>query len=118
MNEKELRELDAWIAEHVMGWRGIEWFQPDSPRLADRQPKGFYRSVVNGVCVAIPAYTTSPADAMMVLERCQKHGTTLALNLGSSGQYWVSDCDKKARYAVAETLPLAIALFAKKLFSK
>lgn len=137
--EQELRELDAWIAEHVMGTKnmfGLKkrgfWYRPNAHGYTDRQseawqlpfeeakkheyPHGGHDDRVTVCEIEIPSYTSNPAAAMQVLEKCAEK-TTVALNQGTTG-WFISDCDKKLRFAVAETLPLAICLFAKKLFSK
>ena len=72
----------------------------------------------------VPKYTTDPAAAMQVLEkcaemfdkRCDGHGACVSLDAGE----WAvieSDTCKGAR-AYASTLPLAIALFARGLFKE
>lgn len=100
MNEKEMRELDAWIAEHVMGLSMEEQFgNPDNPIRGTITP---------------PNYTTNPAAAMLVLEKCLTMADELEIRLCYDCEYKVFDWSKAAK---AETLPLAICLFAKKLFS-
>jgi len=65
-----------------------------------------------------PHYTTDPAAAMAVLERCAekeaKEFDGVQIDKLESG-WIVSTCEVDAH---APTLPLAITLFAKKLFEK
>lgn len=110
MTTNELREIDAWIAEHVMGAK-------ENPR--------FSGSVIGitKVWLDTRTYETfSPTEisdyAMEVLEKCIGKGV---VNLReSSNGYFIdkSPANPPYVYAEAETLPLAICLFAKKLFSK
>jgi hypothetical protein len=112
MNEKEMRELDCWLAINVMG-NSIH-------NAASAKGEQWYWSAVNNCVMDSYAHsfkpTDDPAAAMQVLEKCCNK-TTLAINHGTTG-WWVSDCDKKSRFAVAETLPLAICLLARKVFAK
>lgn len=95
MSTTELRDLDAWICEHVMGWR---------------------KSDVIKRPAMIPNYSTSSAAAMEVLKKCQDI-RCLAINknsitsLGGEDEKAIVMCD-------APTLELAICMFAKKLFTK
>jgi len=110
---EELRELDAWIAEHVMGlvrhpcwythehWEGV-WRVPDGT-------KGFNKF----------RPTTDPAAAMAVLEKCAEVESPVSVatcfEAGTWSVFVGGHWDEKRS---AETLPLAICLFAKALFSK
>lgn len=115
MTAKELRELDAWIAEYVMGCRLVDM-------LRDLKDFTFLKSDDSGVLLLMPGSkklisfspTTDPADAMMVLEKCVEF-TSLAISNGTTG-FMISDMDKKSRWEIQDSLPLAICLFAKKLF--
>jgi hypothetical protein len=121
MNDKQLRELDAWIAEHVMGYRkatkqeldlhsrrDIWWVSPDSDGENSTQMHPY-----------LPLFTADPAAAMMVLEKClseTKDAITMAETptiAAHMGRYTVAN---EEVVECAETLPLAICLFAKKLF--
>ena len=124
MTDKELRELDAWIAEHVMGWitecheDRVLFFPPDLDTEKKRRKWSYG--------ISINRYTTDPAAAMMVLEKCimylsDKFGS---VDLDHHGKFEIAAM-MRGEYAAdtendvdAETLPLAICLFAKKLFSK
>lgn len=108
MTKQEHNELDAWIAEHVFDLKfdpaSENWFDPVHPR---RNPKAF----------ELPKFTTDPAVAMEVLKKCAlKSGRCLEI-LFDSDDKWVVSHDAKIVSGVAETLELAICLFARQLFS-
>ena len=141
LTEQEMRELDAWIAEHVMGW--VWWHLPKT------DPKHF--TPETGICklirsdenwpahkhwqgkriavpmenvkqdVDVPRYTTDPAAAMEVLKKCGFHKNNAIQiyclraeeNRDGKESFWINDPRLEAN-----TLELAIALFANKLFSK
>lgn len=113
MNEKELRELDAWIAVHVM--RYIPVIRPADSTY----PVLKYWIDGAGLEILQPQFspTSDEGSAMQVLKRCREI-VSVALPAGGSTGVMVQDLDKKSRYAIAETLELAICLFAKKLFTK
>jgi Phage ABA sandwich domain len=118
MTTTELRKLDAWIAEHVMGWLRVNSNEKlDHPQRFNVLPDRILIGQNMGHRIIEYSPTTDPAAAMQVLEKCITGNTSIAINHGTTG-WWVTDCDKKKNYAIAETLPLAICLFAKKLFSK
>lgn len=136
--ETELRELDAWIAEHVMGWK---------PTFAVRKGDHYYRAGERGYTSSLyesgcylkeeaeallvrgedmslvpherPNYTTNPADAMAVLEKCaEKVSLGIEISRDDSGEWFVENIGSDSTEAVmADTLPLAIAKFARQLFS-
>jgi len=95
MSEKQLRELDAFIAEHVFGFDMAETSVDDIER-----------------------YTTDPAAAMMVLEKCCERTEDGRVIVRMGGNKWIATGSNTSIYCVAETLPLAICLFAKELFAK
>lgn len=112
MSEKELRELDAWIAEHVMGWVRASEIENA------REGKSFFAGQTRTWArIGKPfSPTTDPAAAMQVMERCI-HTDDVVIYKTVNEKYGVrSDITDMA--IDAETLPLAICLFAKKLFSK
>ena len=120
LTDKELRELDAWIWTHVLGWvpfREEEYPHRNGYALGDDTGEK---------CLEcdMPQCSTDPAAAMQVLEKC-------AVELGGEGERacaveWLpmeeewriieTDTPDGVR-AQAKTLPLAICLFAKELFS-
>lgn len=132
MTDKQLRELDAWIAEHVMGWKRVEKFvdlssshfnvRDDGEVLAYGWPENL------GITFAP---TTDPAAAMAVLEKCAEkaYACIQKTRPGDStldrvhGHYNVRKLDRTGMWepgiiANAKTLPLAICLFAKKVFAR
>lgn len=150
MNDKEMRELDAWVAEHVMGLppcyvvikRGLFYRLGDRGYTSKMSEAGRYTleeakarewrhdEQVTYAPWQCEKYTTDPAAAMLVLEKCVARCILSRAEIGI-GEY--SDLDgfqgfkvhafcfssqKVEASSVAETLPLAICLFAKKLFQK
>ena len=138
MTTQELRELDAWIAEKVMGDNGVKiWYaskdggesgslfsgelitRKDVSEFCQRHPE--YAVIER---VQYPHYTTSPADAMEVLNKCLRHaadhnldavemyaepdGVVVSINDDEGGQIMVK----------AATTEPAICLFARELFSQ
>ena len=118
MTTEELRELDAWIAENLFGmkhdWRNCHWCQSSDPYALNN---GHFQR-----------YTSDPAAAMEVLKKlsskCEEMSGDLVI---SSGGIWTVGIQRYAEYGgaeeidplcEAETLELAICLFAKKLFVK
>jgi Phage ABA sandwich domain len=104
MNETQLRELDTWIAEHVMGM-----IKADSP-----DDTGWFRR-----STYLPKFepSTDPAAAMMVLEALRgRGGFCVELIANTDGWLVHYDDDGNGWSVTAETLPLCIALFARKLF--
>lgn len=110
---ENLRELDAWIAEHVFG---IEAKAVGFKIIDFRYPghQGGYR---------IKDYSTDLAAAMEVLKKCavkfKRDGyNSITILAGcQEGREWIVQANTSALYAFAETLELAIARFSKKLFS-
>lgn len=130
--EKNLRELDAWIAENVMGftWQKLNrhdkinyLLPPPTGRFTyDPDPKN-----TNESCA--PNYTTDPAAAMEVLKKCCEKPNSRSPEIFRNAihyQTWIIE-DGEAGDALegfeylqveAETIELAICLFSKKIFSK
>lgn len=132
MNDKELKELDAWIAEHVMGAKWESGKKSDRMILAGEiifmRDKNELRAIGYGIKFSP---TTDPAAAMQVLEKCAEGGLNkgdfkLPVSIFRRGDLqWVvcenTEGEEFTRdYVVVEatTIPLAICLFAKQLFSK
>ncbi len=114
MTPTELRELDAWIAEHVMGWK-----------ISQAGNSGKNQS---GQWKSIPIYTTDPAAALEVLKKCYEKIWSdnpiitkcqhFKIEIWNNGLWVVQQSEKIETSIESETLELAICLFAKKLFSK
>lgn len=118
MSDKQLRELDVEIAKLVFGlvYSNFQWF------AGEHGPSVYHK---------LPAYSTDPAAAMMVLEKvAQKRNeaydpycpdATLVIHAPHKDwkNKWIVASDPTHRIiAEADTLPLALCLFAKALFSK
>lgn len=120
MTEHELRELDAWIAEHVMRLvlcqRAPAILTPNEFVLSI--PSKIVRARIGNGSTINFSPTTDPAASMQVLQKCAERGAwpdfTLLRHTPPQGK-WVFEYDGEE--IVCDTLPLAIALFAKKLFS-
>ena len=110
MTDQELRELDAWIAEHVFGaTRAID----KGFACGDCDDRHTVRFNKDEGWTACPLYTTDPAAAMQVLERCaEKLGFLPDIKKSRIGYAWIYG----GAASNADTLPLAICLFAKRLF--
>ena len=150
MTEKEMRELNCWIAEHVFG--GV-WYRFKDLEYLKRSDPDDGAFIVIGIDLKhfksnkdycpdtgelphkgfswIPKYTTDPAAAMMVLEKCAEkisgqdyprgQGTYfIRVYQASTVKEWCvtrgNDHVGNPPYGQSKTLPLAIANFAKKLF--
>jgi hypothetical protein len=121
MSENELRELNAWIAEHVMGWHKV-MSRGDNPFEYWDGSDGAYR-------IQTWRPTTDPAAAFAVLEKCQERLDCEDVVIGFCTGTWCirsiyrENPGAKGRINIfalppSETsLPLAICLFAKQLFS-
>ena len=99
-DEKELRELDLFCAEKVMGWTAM-------PGYRNVKAEAFHP-------------TTNDADAMAVFRKCgEKYYGSIAIHF-ENGEWSVGQAYEgpNAIKAKGPTLPLAICLFAKRLFEK
>lgn len=125
MNENEMLQLNAWIAEHVLGWKWYRYLPEDNHAysgcrtLANRQHKHLVKAnggepLAEDAFYNIPKPTTDPAAAFAVLEKCCQRWNRSIPVCYSKGwpQPWSFDREK------ADTLPLAICLFAKQCYSK
>jgi hypothetical protein len=132
MSSAELRELDAWIAKHVMGCeleKEIGFRYNDGTESWGNSPEytvqkfNKYKSEGIADCLLERPNTyefqpsTDPAAAMMVLEKCgTKTEPHECMYMGMIDGEWI--VGHSAVEASASTLPLAICLFAKQLFEK
>lgn len=112
------RELDALIAEKVMGWRNlhVERHGDDYPRFG--QPPGVALD-----CVNVPRFSTDIADAWKVVEALDTDFLTLEYLTGvdpdaPSRRNWQAEFRLSRTYAWADTAPLAICLAALKAVGK
>ena len=92
------RELDALVAEKVMGWTAI---------------KGDLGSMPDGrIYVEVPYYSTAIAAAWGVVEKCKYEVWIRCLH--GSCEVRVVDCGHEITRVDADTAPLAICLAALK----
>lgn len=126
MNDKEMRELDAWIAEHVMGQQcktcvngmhrkyGPEKYAEMRAWFLERGSfkKHWPLEEPDILCDHFKKYSTDNAAAMELINRCLDE-TDLRIHKTENGYGIIAQRD-----VFESTLPLAIALFAKQLFSK
>lgn len=138
MTTSDERELDSWIAEHVMGYRWMWFSQLDDPECGKRCiAPTFFRECVkevprhpgvefplasNGIWdKRLPHYTTDPAAAFEVLKKCMEHygdrGGTLRLHFNGQSGFGISD-DANRYFVFEAPLETAICHFARGLFSK
>ena len=113
MSEQEMREMDAFCAEKVMGWV-VGTGMVGQQVCRDKEGKLTYVNFM-------PSEDRS--TAMEVLEKCAKC-RTVAVNLGEDGKFAIGFVQRDSfglgfcitDVLESDTLPLAICLFAKKLF--
>lgn len=119
MNATELRELDAWIAEHVMG------LVPYKNGITEASKNWWIDKSKDEIKQKFNP-TTDPAAAMEVLKKCAEKmeeeyddSRSIAINKERLTEIWfVSETDVANGISEsAKTPELAICLFAKKLFT-
>lgn len=122
MTNEQLRELDAWIAEKVIGRKSVAKISmlDDDSTFHYRKDIGevFVHHAGNNVRYFHP--TSDPAAAMMVLEKCIEK-TQVELTTVASGEYRIRDlAATRGEYFTTfeKSLPLAICLFARELFKE
>jgi len=109
MTTQELRELDAWIAEHVMGW--VPGSMSGLWKIGPSSFRNFHPTLL-------------AADAMDVLKKCaEKYGKVLTICSPCATEGWtIGTIDWETETVVdiseAQSLELAICLAAKQLFSQ
>jgi hypothetical protein len=120
---RELRTLDAWLAVNLFGFARTRIpYHPSDNRVVDGaiySPNGVHYDC--GQSSYVPHYHSDPAAAMAVLERCVAHideqGThqrAVEIDM-KNGRFRVWARKDMVVDAASETLPLAIARFAKAL---
>ena len=72
MTPDELRAVDARVAKEVMGWTEVKMKQPDGGVIYPMPPMGF--DAANNRYASLPRYTTSIADAWLVVEKAKTDG--------------------------------------------
>lgn len=110
MSTKELRELDVWIASYIFMF--YVHLEGEVPYISNfKEPDWKTKSGL------LPEYTTDPAAALTVLEKCAGQiGYTPNFTLFE--RTWIFTDAAGVNHKDIPTLPLAICLFAKKLFGK
>lgn len=137
MTTDEMRELDAWIAEHVMRRKCNSCVDGLYKKLGDAQYAEMREWFISQgskkiqwpkrepdiKCDHAKRYSTDPAAAMEVLEKCTDRLDCEDIKIGFCTGIWRlqsvyrENPGANGRIIVrAETLPLAICLFAKELF--
>lgn len=119
MSDKEKCAMNAWLAEHAMDWKRVKtptaivagtffWNKGDVLIHYQRNELKAFRP------------TTDRADAMQVMEKCACETTNIEIDFRDGDTFAVGTYRRAGgiKEAEADTLPLAIALFAKALFSK
>ena len=105
LTETELRELDAWIADNVM----VDWKPPIIPRDMSGNPFPGWD--------AVPRFSRDDSPAFRILGKCVSDSEIYGVTI--TKETWGFELKVGSRIiASAETLPLAICLLAKKLFTK
>lgn len=119
MTETEMRERDAWIAEHVMGWPKSRIYEKYAYYDADGNSTGY--------CVHPPPPAWSGCDnnywcptvlkkpAFEVLEKCS-YGNRVEVTYNN--HKWHVVCEHRKIKVKSKTLELAICEFAFQLFQK
>lgn len=80
-NEMEPHERDAWVAEHVMGWKETDynypgsnrrWFIPDEAYIKAEKERGQHI-----LATSAPPFSTYPASDYEVLRKMMSHPDVL-----------------------------------------
>lgn len=122
MSDKdELRSLDAWIAINLFDKHEFKPHHINNSLCAfcnhGIEFKGHWNKDWQNISGSLPRYSTDPADAMQVLSRCvEEKRLAISISMRVASKTWT--VFHGAYKAEAETLPLAICLFARALFSK
>lgn len=114
MTTEELRQLDAIIATKVMGWKHVGIVEPlkGHTQLKGNRPQ-------DGMLDNVPYFTINRADAMLVLEKCGEKadgGIRYRYKPGQGSFSHGLSCFNVPHVVTAESMPLAIAIFAKEVF--
>lgn len=108
MSENEMRELDIWITTNIMGIAVTYEECKTFPGVKLPTIDGWKHP---------PQYTVERALAMEVLEKCAVRCDIRVQEDNKEYAVLASD-EADMMYSRAKTLPLAICLFAKQLFSQ
>ena len=114
MSDKEMRELDAWIAVNLFGAKEIVWIGCWAELGSPNEPFS------NPGCERVPNYTTDPAAALAVLQKCaekvERDDISICLRYGA----WIVSewSDRKLEIESHVSLAHCICLFARELFKE
>jgi hypothetical protein len=113
----ELRALDLFMAEKVMGWKEVKWTNVDCAGVFSRNEDGeiFIHVQRNEIRKWNP--TESPADAMMVLKRILNTDIGLTMFKITTELTAIVQSNKSSCRVEAPSLELAICLFAREVCS-
>lgn len=123
MENNELRKLDEWIAAKIFGWQQFREEEHPNRMLWREGEAG------SDVWDEPHFYTTDPAAAMEVLEKCAEKQALIGEPVGvaryekDSGRWTVESNvrdygDAQYIFSEADTLPLAISKFAREIFKE
>jgi len=126
MTTQELRELDAWIAEHVMDCKEAEVLRDLIDGRFIRNTEGeilIWRGRPNHPKVEQWRPTTNQSGAMDVLKKCAEKRVIIELFINVQGKWTcgtqsVEMGSYQSVFSESETAELSICLFAKQLFSQ
>lgn len=136
MHRDEMRELDVWVAENIMGWWSVKdragWCDVDGDwhcNLDKRPGSHAYAKVLSGKHVdemwveEIPYFTTDIGSAWEILGKMQSEWHPSVTDNGCGkwecsfeSHKWDYGGPVETIYEEADTAPLAICFAAKKLF--
>lgn len=126
MSTKEMRELDAWVAENVFGWHKVRPNLTNNSMCDNCNDKALsqiqkhYNESFIHVSNTLPHYTTDPSAAFEVLKKCQLKVGVLIRQFGDNYLVCATNNDGETLHScfTSTTLELAICMFAKQLFVK
>jgi hypothetical protein len=81
------RELDALVAERVMGWKNLEYYPAISGRKPGYAPAGWYGDGPNGEVYLNRYYSTRIKDAWLVIEKLINDGNCPGLLYDDNGHW-------------------------------
>jgi hypothetical protein len=120
-----MRELDAWIAINIFAFKYRRLNRHDafnvlvSPEAMEKGFGKFQPDEHQPNNSDAPPYSTDPAAAMEVLRKCaEKVAVKIRRQVHTVDKRWCVYVDNTDIESFEYTLELAVASFAKKLFSK
>lgn len=121
INDKELIELDAWIAEHVMGTKYLvglkkrgNWYRPNAHGYTDQQSEAWQLTRDEA---KKHEYLHGDEPVTVCEEKCaEKCTVTIEIDSSHTMVARLTPRGEEDYCKVAKTLPLAICIFAKQIF--